>query len=161
MARAGEQLVFRGSLGLAPAWEDRALTIEEERWVSACLYALTNKFGKTIPVSLRAKHPKLDTGTLSEEERRLFTLHEGGFFGNFFAEHPTAYVCIGDGMIENSEAPVLRDRVCAMPAAAPGPNGRPISECGFLVTGSCRTMSTVIVDDSKYDEVIHVYLRPN
>lgn len=156
-----EQLTFRGSVGLAPAWEHRPLTITEERWVSACLYALTNKFGKTIQVSLRGQHPKLDTETLSEDERQAFTLHEGGFFGNFFAAHPSAYACIGDGLIENPGATVLRDRVCAIPAQGLGPNDQRISACGFIVTGPCASPSSFTVQGSRYEEVVHVYLRPD
>jgi hypothetical protein len=159
--RGDERITFRGSVGLAPAWEHRALTGEEERWVSGCLYALINKFGKPVAVSLRGTHPMLDATTLSEDERETFTLHEGGFFGNFFAEQPTAYACRGDGLRAAPEAAAFRDRVCAKVASSLETNGEAVSECGFILAGPCLGKTSANFRGIQYDEVVHVFLRPH
>lgn len=39
----GETLTFTGGVGLAPESANRALSLAERRWVSACVYALSNK----------------------------------------------------------------------------------------------------------------------
>lgn len=69
---------FVGALGLAPAWPARAVSAEDEHWVSACLLAHVNAFGEPVPISLRA------SGRLEADatERAAFPLHEGAFFGS-------------------------------------------------------------------------------
>ena len=49
----GEEYIFEGDMGLAPQWIDKGLTPEEERWVSACMLAKTNFFGKHVRISMR------------------------------------------------------------------------------------------------------------
>jgi hypothetical protein len=34
------------------------MTVQEERWVSACMFAHTNYFGKHVDLSLRASVPQ-------------------------------------------------------------------------------------------------------
>src|SRR5262245_17274548 len=53
----GERFTFQGSMGLAPRWLTAAMTPSEERWVSACLLAHVNYFGKKVQVSMRATPP--------------------------------------------------------------------------------------------------------
>ena len=50
----GERFTFSGSIGLAPRWLTEAMTPSEERWVSACLLAHVNYFGKQVRISIRA-----------------------------------------------------------------------------------------------------------
>ena len=50
----GERFTFPGSIGLAPRWLTEAMTPSEERWVSACLLAHVNYFGKHVRISIRA-----------------------------------------------------------------------------------------------------------
>jgi hypothetical protein len=44
----GETLTFTGGVGLAPEWANRALSLAERRWVSACVYALSNKLVRPV-----------------------------------------------------------------------------------------------------------------
>ena len=148
-----------GGIGLAPEWRHRALTRSEERWVSACLYALTNATGKQVEVSLRATHPRLAPETLGEREKRDFRFHEGGFFGNLFAPGSPAYACVGEGAIAEPGARALRERACVSPASRLGPRGEPMSACGFILTGPCASPSSYAVGGSHFEEVVHVYLR--
>jgi len=53
------RFTFPGGLGLAPRWVDEAMTPSEERWVSACLLAHVNYFGKHVLVS--GTHLRRDT----------------------------------------------------------------------------------------------------
>src|SRR5262249_21384694 len=43
-----DRFTFPGRLGLAPRWLYEAMTPSEERWVSACLLAHVNYFGKHV-----------------------------------------------------------------------------------------------------------------
>lgn len=156
----GERFAFPGSLGLAPAWAERGLAETEQRWVSACILARTNLFGKTVPVSMRARvpaHPALETDS---KERQTYTLPEGGFFGNLFAERPVAYVCAGDRTPAQAADPVLAERVCTAPSGRRTANGDPITRCGFIAVGACGETSRYTVNGETYTEVIFAYLKP-
>ena len=154
-----ERFVFKGSIGLAPNWLDRPLTLREQRWVTACLLARTNYFGKSIKISIRTREPSIRALRVSESERREYPLHEGGFFGNLFTDKPVAYVCTGNvlGMSENT---VLRDRICAQNSLIITPSGQTVSKCGFLITGQCGESSSQTINGQRYEEVVHVYLKP-
>lgn len=156
----GETLTFTGGAGLAPEWAERALTLTEQRWVSACVVALTNKLGKTIRVSLRGAHPKIDRATDTEEEKRTYPLHEGGFFGNIFLPVPVGYVCEGADRTRMLAFPIGKFRLCAQPSGTTMPGGQPLSACGFVITGPCSSSSSFVVDGARIDEVIHTWLSP-
>jgi hypothetical protein len=123
----GERHTFPGSLGLAPAWAERGLTETEQRWVSACILARTNAFGKSVRISMRAAEPAPPSLQASETERAAFNLFEGAFFGNIFAEKPVGYVCRGaragqesrvlSSLIESVRSPPERYRRQANPLA--------------------------------------------
>ena len=74
-----ERFTFRGSMGLAPRWQYEAMTPSEERWVSACLLAHVNYFGKHVLVSMRATTPPVPVLEASDEEQQTFSIFEGGF----------------------------------------------------------------------------------
>jgi len=156
----GEILTFTGGIGLAPEWAERALTLSEQRWVSACFYALTNKLGKTIRVDLRGAHPKIGEATDTEEEKRAYPLHEGGFFGNLFLPVPVGYVCEGADREKMLDFPIGNLRLCAQPSGTTTPGGRPLSECGFIITGPCTSPSSFVVEGERIDEVVHTWLSP-
>jgi hypothetical protein len=69
---------YLGLFGLAPEVKKRNFTLSEERWVSSCLFAQVNAFGKSIEISVRS------SGVIaaSEEEKVDFRVHEGAFFGS-------------------------------------------------------------------------------
>ncbi|MCG8423866.1 MAG: hypothetical protein MJE77_38710 [Proteobacteria bacterium] len=88
---AGVEYEFSGLLGLAPDWESRALTANEEMAISACLLAHVNHFGVSVPISLRMG-VELPVG---EEERSRFGHFEGAFYGNLFSDTAVKYACAG------------------------------------------------------------------
>jgi hypothetical protein len=160
-----EKFSFRGAMGLAPNWVERGLTLSEQRWVTACILARTNKFGSLIRISMRAQPPPVPALEASWQERLAYPLFEGGFFGNLFADPPVAYSCIG-----NRDPGVALDRFRPMPADSILPmrvctesdyNGAssqlPLTRCGFVDVGACQT-TRFLVDDGFYDEVIFTYL---
>ena len=153
-----ETLTFLGGVGIAPGWAKQALTLTEQRWVSACLYALTNKLGKTVRVDLRGAHPKM--ATVTEEEKRQYPLYEGGFFGNIFQPMPAAYVCEGDDRKKMLDLPVGKLRLCAQTSGKNTPNGQALSECGFIITGPCNSPSSFVVNGQSFREVVHTWLSP-
>ncbi len=153
----GKQQSFEGDLGLAPKWVERPLTPGEQRWVSACMLALTNKFGKHVRISLRARPPAAKNLTASQAERESHTLFEGGFHGNIFSDSPTAYVCLGRrSRAEQSDA-ILKDRVCTEPSGLTLDSGETLTRCGFILTGVC---SDPDAGDGGPREIIYVYLKP-
>lgn len=151
---AGQTLEFPGGLGLAPQWQHRGLDAAQRRWVSACLLARTNHFGVTVQLSLRAAFPSDAPGLrVDDDEARRYTLQEATFFGNLFADRPTAYAC-GPAMTpERRSALQAQQRVCALP----GSDGR--SACGFVHVGAC-TPQAFQQDGTDYHEAITVFLPP-
>jgi hypothetical protein len=156
----GGKFIYMGGIGLAPAWSERALTLTEQRWVSACIFALTNKLGKSVRVDLRAAHPKLGEKTDTGEEKRTYPLHEGGFFGNLFLPTPVSYVCEGSGRKKMLDYPIGKLRLCAQPSGSTTPGGQPLSQCGFIITGPCDSPSSYVVNGERFDEVVHTWLPP-
>lgn len=153
---AGRKLRFAGSLGLAPAWTDRALTLAEQRWVSACILARTNYFGKRVEISLRARPPAPAGLRASPAESAAFSLLEGGFFGNVFAAPPTAFLCTPRRPAGWTPDPVLNDRVCTALNGETAATGEPVTRCGFLHTGICPGADAAVAER----QTIFVYLRP-
>lgn len=120
-----EPLVFRGSVGLAPEWADAPCDVACQEWVSACVFARTNRYELTVQVFLSGPHPAFDEAVAVEgtAEENGFTVREGAFYGNFFAAVPHELSCRGDG-----HDPLYRAiRVCALPG----------NLCGFSQVGPC------------------------
>ena len=152
----GEAVTFRGSFGLAPAWLKRPPSEREQRWVSACLLARTNYFGKSVEISMRAADPAPSALRTTLDERQSFTLFEGAFFGNLFQQPPVAYTCTGTRAAAEAADPILKDRVCTQASET----GEAFSRCGFIRTGHCDAADSFRVDNQHYAEAIFVYLRP-
>jgi hypothetical protein len=155
-----ERFTFPGEMGLAPGWLQHAMTPTEERWVSACMLAMVNYFGKHVEVSIRAEPPPVPFLVPSDEEKHHFTIFEGGFFGNLFRPHPVAYVCRGTRTPIDDQAPVLQDRVCTRPTNEKTPDGKPLTLCRFILTGPCADSTSFTVDGERYHEIIFIYLKP-
>lgn len=149
---------FQGSLGLAPAWAQRALSETEQRWVSACILARTNHFGKSVRISMRARRQDYPALQASQQEKADYTLFEGGFFGNIFAEQPVGYVCSDDRGPAKQADPVLVDRVCTALSGERTATGAPLTRCGFVHIGPCDEATHFTVDGKTYHEVIFTYL---
>jgi hypothetical protein len=119
---AGTSYTFTGLIGVAPAWTTRALTLDEQRWVTGCLLARVNYFGVLVDLSMRGNLPALAT-TAAEVS---YTKLDGSFYGNLFdPAGPTEYACDGGaGNPQRICADVSSDGVTTM--------------CGFTYTGLCH-----------------------
>jgi hypothetical protein len=129
---AGVVYVFAGEIGLAPKWITHALRDGEQRWVSACLLARVNRFGISVPISIRGPHAAL---TVTEAEAADYPREEGAFYGNVFVplNQPIIwYACRGrDEAASESGSLDLRDCAERDPA---NPN---LTLCGFTYAGDC------------------------
>ena len=154
-----ERFTFRGSMGLAPRWLSEAMTPSEERWVSACLLAHVNYFGKHVLVSMRATPPPVPALAASDDEQQTFFIFEGGFFGNLFTAEPVAYTCQGEHTRAQARDRILQERICTKETGETTAEGKSITPCRFLLTGRCEDTTSFTVDGTQYAEVIFTYLR--
>ena len=128
-ADTGVTYHFAGSIGLAPQWETRRLTLGEQRWVSACMLARVNNAGHELFISLRGPHPAL---AATAEEQDEYDLEEGAFYGDIFTEPQRYYACRGADLYAGdfSESTLLR--ACAQPTEAGDE-----TLCGMTYAGEC------------------------
>lgn len=84
------QKAYMGKVGLAPEWQNSGCGLNCQEWVTACLMARTNAQGASVMIDMRGTHPALTTAATPG-----FTKQEGAFWGNVFADEPTAYACEG------------------------------------------------------------------
>ncbi|WP_284619346.1 hypothetical protein [Aquabacterium humicola] len=139
-ANGGDAVVLQGDLGLAPAWLDRGLDAAEELAVSACIFARTNHFARTVRISLRSDRPSAPAGLRADApEQAAFDRFEAAFFGNLFAAQPRAYVCgptLDVGQRNARERWLAsHSRVCSLVIGQHA--GRDITACGFIHVGEC------------------------
>lgn len=134
----GRRWRFAGRFGLAPRWHAQAISVAEQQAVSACMLALQNHRGVTVPVALRLLRDGVEGAAASPQPPAdaRWHLREGRYFGNLFASPPRAYVC--SPRWTAAEAAQLRDRerLCALPLAA-GPDGRSHTVCDMVHVGEC------------------------
>jgi len=154
-----QHYTFPGSLGLAPAWTERALSESEQRWVSACILARTNYFSEPVQISLRARRPVHEALETSQQERDTYPRFEGGFFGNLFAEQPVAYVCTGDRKPQEQAELISAKRVCTILSDDKTATGKALTRCGFIHVGACGDADYFTVEGATYDEIIFTYLK--
>ena len=146
--------VFEGSMGLAPAWSDRAMHPQEERRVSACMLARSNFYGVAVLLSLRRPDAPVGSSLHADaNERMRFSRLEGKFFGNLFAPGQPAYFCSGDDQPDRSRWLRSFHRICAI---GESPSG--LSRCGFIDVGVCSTGSARQAGVNYEDSEIAVYL---
>lgn len=155
-----DRFTFPGHLGLAPEWLKTPLTPLQERWVSACMLALTNYAGKHVEVSLHAKPGAAPFLSETKEDTKAYSLLEGGFFGNLFSPHPVAYACTGTHRKIDEQDPVFHDRLCTKPSGDRTRDGKPLTVCQFILTGPCSDPASFTINSHAYDEVIFVSLKP-
>lgn len=153
-----QRFSFPGGMGLAPEWATRPLTAAQQRRVSACMLARTNRFGVPVQISIRSDAADAPESLRTDaDERRAFPFFEAGFFGNLFLEKPEGYVCTGETPPQRT--PHLRSllRVCSLPMtgehAASG-----ISRCGFVMVGACKEHAFVQNGTDYSSDVLNVYL---
>lgn len=153
-----QRFSFPGSMGLAPDWATRPLTAAQQRRVSACMLARTNRFGVPVQLSIRSDATDAPESLHTDaDERRKFPFFEAGFFGNLFLPQPEGYVCTGDTPPQRT--PHLRSllRVCSLPlSGADAASG--ISRCGFVMVGACKERSFVQNGTDYSSDVLNVYL---
>ena len=120
--------VYTGSAALAPSWESAPLDEVGQQWVSACLGARTNRYGRAVEISMRgAADPFAGT---DDREINGFTYEEGAFWGNLFAPVPYLRTC-------HDPANTDRARNSARDCAA-GLASEENADCGIMeIMGSC------------------------
>src|ERR1044071_5927933 len=128
----GTDFEFFGEIGLAPQWLHTRLDHRGQRWVSACMFSRVNDRTLAIPISMRGPNRQL---AADADERSLWTLEEGAFYGNLFGpvnEPIQWFACRGRDLAAGT-AGELADRDCAKPDPAhPG-----FTLCGFVFAGDC------------------------
>lgn len=150
---------FPGSMGLAPAWAERDLNEAEQRLVSGCILARTNRYGLPVLLSMRNPHPDAPPALHADEtERREHPLYEGAFFGNLFQPGSPAYVCLGEPRgAEEVRALENSLRVCSLPAQGETPEG--LTRCDFIAVGQCGP-DIYVRDGIDYSAgAVHIYLK--
>ena len=152
-----------GQIGLVPSWQSQPLSAPGERWITACILARLNAFGRTVAISIRANHRV--ARDIPAETQRAFSVDEATFYGNLFTDPPQLYVCRGEG-------PRARSSDAALRVCSEGANtlGKPTS-CGITFTGRCVTVCHDRTANGarygcrgggyRYEETITVFLRGN
>jgi hypothetical protein len=129
---AGVTYTFHGDIGLTPRWLDRSLHNDEKGWISACMIARVNKYGVSVPVSLRGENDAL---AVTDSEAVTYTAQEAAFYGDIFTpgNQPIVWIaCRGEAQAAGEHGQLV-DRDCAEPDPAhPG-----LTMCGFTYAGDC------------------------
>jgi len=153
---------FPGAIGLAPDWTRRQLTEEEQRWVSACALARTNYFGIEVLISMRNSMTTFAALQTTPQEQKEYSIYEGDFFGNLFSDPPVAGVSVGRRSQAEQDDPVLQRRVCTeRDPERPAIGGKPLSRCGFIITGYADETDAHTIAGQRFDAYISVYLKPD
>jgi hypothetical protein len=136
----GGTCTFPGGLGLADYWVDHKLNPEGQRWVTACVLARVNLYEQAEAISLRGAHDSLIPAS---NERDVFTLEEGAFFGNIFADDAELdwNACRGRDKLAwgpgSGSGGSLGMRDCTWPD--PAQPGKTL--CGFNYAGDCASFT--------------------
>jgi hypothetical protein len=151
-----------GLLGLAPYWANYPLTVGGQRWVSACLASRVNRFHLPVTLSSRGAAPGLAT---TANELAAYTHVEGAFWGNVFADPPTAYAC--DVPEDDAHSQSL-NRACAFPyfngsgvletCGLLQPVGPCATACGDLTAGGFYTGCSAGAGQASYARVVTIFL---
>jgi len=151
MTYNGTHYTYSGGLGLAPSLTNPPST-DEAQWLSACLMARVNHFGKHVEISLRGG--SIST-TLAEEAQ--YDVFEGAFFGNVFSDIQQKYACQGvPKSVALQESPDRYLRVCT--------DGD--EYCNFTTVGPCADFCSsnegpCVVNGTTFNDVIGVFLQGN
>jgi hypothetical protein len=117
----GKTYTFPGMGGLAPQWKTGPCDQDCQEHVTGCMMSQINRWGLPVHIFFAFTHPD-ETG---QPDLHGYTVEDGAFFGNLFADPPQAYACQGRG--DDSLMRVFRR--CAQ---------HPV-ECGFEDMGPCVT----------------------
>lgn len=122
---------WTGRLGLTPNWAGgQPATRLEQQLISACLAAHTNKFGRTVAISILGTDARGHPIPSTSEELQQFSATEGCFFGNLFT---------GEGIFAGNDRNMFNrnesgSRVCALDKNKDGTT--PVC-APFVHIGSC------------------------
>ncbi len=137
---------YKGWWGLAPGWENAALSsTAERRWVTACMLQRVNSF--TRPILLEGDHAIIEEDATYDS---TYPYEEATVFGDLFSSTNqlhgsdgapfTAHVCLEDDMVQNCTLGDgwlgLQSRICDT-----------ASQCGLVSLGACSSAGT---DDAGY-----------
>jgi len=116
-ARPGEMPhKFPGAIGVAPEWYGGTCDRACQEKVSSCLFALTNRTGKHVAVSLLSAAPNMSAALLPSENDIDYSHQEGAFFGSAFGSGE-AYACQGTAI---RKAPQVKRFCAGEPATCSG-----------------------------------------
>lgn len=123
---------YYGRHGLAPAWETRALTADEQEFVSACVMARTNYFGAEKNILMQGRAPI----ATNHELREQYTYGESIVWGNLFTPTRSMHICHSPF----NDLCFLHDqRICEEPQS---------NYCGFTNHGDCFGVATTCPPNS-------------
>jgi hypothetical protein len=134
-AAGGQAQKFRGAIGVAPEWMGGTCNDECREKVSSCLFALSNRTGKHVALSLLSGADKMSAGLKPGEDDLPYPFQEGAFFGNVFAGGQ-AFACQGTAVGKAAQV----KRFCASdPASCSGlarftDAGRCVDACKMACT---------------------------
>ena len=129
---------FAGAIGVAPEWYGGTCDGDCREKVSACLFALSNRTGKHVALSMLSSAAKM-TAALQPSENDLGYPHqEGAFFGNVFAGGE-AYACQGTAVGKAAQV----KRFCASdPGSCNGlAHFADAGRCADVCQMTCSTLS--------------------
>jgi len=154
----GLSVQWAGELGLAPGLASNFMNQQEQGWVSGCLLARVNYFGKHIELSLRNTPEIIIDDSIELTDYPVF---EGAFFGNLFSNDAFLnYACQGEPEAQALlESPDRKWRICT-------DSDNP---CNMIVLGSCNDVcqnytvnagySNCVAEGQTYNQIINVFLQ--
>jgi len=152
MTYNGTHYTFTGGIGLAPSVLTDLLSTEQAQWLSACLMARVNYFGKHVLISLRG-----DSISTTPAEEAQYYVFEGAFFGNIFSNIQQKFACQGvPKSVALQESPDRYLRVCTDED----------DYCYFTIVGPCADFCSsdegpCVVNGTTFNDVIGVFLDGN
>ena len=148
---------FDGLIGLAPNWTTTPLSLEDRRWVSACLLARVNYYGVTVHISMRGDSPAL---AITSEEGADYPLYEGAFWGDLFADGTQdKNACISAYKATDPQVGDMPLRQCTVPT------GDGTTWCDFTAAGTCEDVCSGLDGENGFttcagaSQVINVFLQ--
>jgi hypothetical protein len=134
--RAGApDLVYAGTIGLAPGWKWSSLGGQGRRLVTACLMAHVNAVGAHVPISVRSA--TLRAAPLTE--KLLFPAQEMAVYGDVFA--PAAerelFVCFGQAVAQSLGGSGGLGGALGLPTYLDFRMCSVSESCGFHRVGAC------------------------
>jgi hypothetical protein len=120
-----EEFHAGGSVGMADGWTSGALTTTQQKWLTSCVSALTNRTGASVTVSVRGPSTTLSS---TSTELTTYVTQEGAYFGNAFTA-TGILACKGTGTVTTT------GRDCAKGTSVGGK-----TQCNFTYTGTCATV---------------------